>query len=95
MKRELVISSRPDALPTQPDLIRINAFHAHWLLTQNTENELHIIHRLYADPATLVPHWLTNKVSLQSAFKTLKAMREQLIKKQFRRSPLASIVGKC
>ena len=93
-KTELQIKSKPYAKAEVAGLVRIKDLTAYWRLEQQQSNLL-VSHQAYADPSGSIPHWLSNKVSLKSVYKTLQALREQLTNNQFSRANTSSIPGDC
>ncbi|MCC9661130.1 MULTISPECIES: START domain-containing protein [Pseudoalteromonas] len=93
-KTELKITSQPYVKPLVKGVVRIKELTAYWRLEQQ-QNNLLITHQAYADPSGAIPHWLSNKVSLKSVFKSLQALREQLKKNAFSRTNPPSVPGKC
>ncbi len=93
-KTELQIKSQPYAKAEVAGLVRIKDLTAYWRLEQQQSNLL-VSHQAYADPSGSIPHWLSNKVSLKSVYKTLQALREQLTNNQFSRANTRSIPGTC
>ena len=93
-KSELQIKSQPYAKAEVSGVVRIKDLTAYWRLEQQQSNLL-VSHQAYADPSGSIPHWLSNKVSLKSVYKTLQALREQLTNNQFSRANTSSIPGDC
>lgn len=93
-KSELQIKSQPYAKAEASGVVRIKDLTAYWRLEQQQSNLL-VSHQAYADPGGSIPHWLSNKVSLKSVYKTLQALREQLTNNQFSRANTSSIPGDC
>lgn len=93
-KTELQIKSQPYAKAEVSGVVRIKDLTAYWRLEQQQSNLL-VSHQAYADPGGSIPHWLSNKVSLKSVYKTLQALREQLTNNQFSRANTSSIPGDC
>ena len=91
---ELQIKSQPYAKAEASGVVRIKDLTAYWRLEQQQSNLL-VSHQAYADPSGSIPHWLSNKVSLKSVYKTLQALREQLTNNQFSRTNTSSIPGDC
>ncbi|WP_428775961.1 START domain-containing protein [Vibrio sp.] len=79
---ELIINDASDRYPPQPGFIRISRVKAIWLLEKLTNNTTHIEYSAFADPGGMLPNWLANKLSVDSAFETFAALRQQLPKYQ-------------
>ncbi|WP_161804334.1 START domain-containing protein [Pseudoalteromonas lipolytica] len=93
-KTELKIISQPYAKTEVSGVVRIKELRAYWRLEEQQSNLL-VSHQAYADPGGSIPHWLSNKVSLKSVYKTLQALTEQLTNNQFSRDNLISQLGSC
>ena len=93
-KTELKIISQPYAKAEVSGVVRIKELRAYWRLEEQQSNLL-VSHQAYADPGGSIPHWLSNKVSLKSVYKTLQALTEQLTNNQFSRDNLISQLGSC
>lgn len=95
---ELVITAYPDYKTELDSVIRIKDLQARWLLNeQNTEQgrSLTLTHDVYADPGGAIPHWISNKVGLKSALKTLLELRRQLNMKAYTPALQISQAGDC
>ncbi|MCH2086229.1 MAG: START domain-containing protein [Pseudoalteromonas sp.] len=93
-KTELKIISQPYAKAEVSGVVRIKELRTYWRLEEQQSNLL-VSHQAYADPGGSIPHWLSNKVSLKSVYKTLQALTEQLTNNQFSRDNLISQLGSC
>lgn len=93
-QKELLIRGQPDYIEPLDGFIRIEQLTASWLLT-TTNNGLAINHTVFADPGGSLPHWVSNKVGLKSALKTMQALREQLINKEYTKAEQVSVAGEC
>lgn len=94
LQTELIIQGRADYIPKLEGVIRIEQLRASWLLTQNNQG-LSIKHTIFADPGGALPHWISNKVGLKSALKTMQALREQLTNKGYTKAEQMSVAGEC
>ena len=73
-------------LPEQPKHLRVKYINATWYFTpilndsaaESGQTQIKIEHFLHADPAGVVPPWLSNKLMLDTPIKTLMKMRENL-----------------
>lgn len=69
-------------LPEQPKHLRVKYINATWyftpVLSEAGQAKIKIEHFLHADPAGVVPPWLSNKLMLDTPIKTLLNMRQQL-----------------
>lgn len=76
-------------LPEQPKHLRVKQINATWYFTpilndsaaESGQAQIKIEHFLHADPAGVVPPWLSNKLMLDTPIKTLMNMRQQLQQK--------------
>lgn len=85
-KTKLTVTAYPNFKAEVGSVVRIKDLKASWLLEEkHTEQltSLTLTHDLYVDPSGAIPHWISNKVGLKSALKTLLALREQLNNKDF------------
>ena len=76
---ELKISTYPNYFDEQPNMIRITEIEGRWLLSEKIVQglpQLTVVHEIYADPGGAIPHWISNKVGLKSAFSTLLALEK-------------------
>ncbi|OUS74153.1 hypothetical protein B5G52_02055 [Pseudoalteromonas sp. A601] len=95
---ELIIKAYPDYKAELDSVIRIKDLQARWLLNEeNTEQgrSLTLTHDVYADPGGAIPHWISNKVGLKSALKTLLELRRQLNMKAYTPALQISQAGDC
>ncbi|WP_107852998.1 START domain-containing protein [Oceanimonas marisflavi] len=83
----LTIEDASDAYPQQQGYIRIKAVKATWTLAKLTNGLTHIEYIAFADPGGNLPGWMTNQLSVTSAFNTFQGLREQLPKYQNRTHP--------
>lgn len=79
----LAIKAAPEsAMAEQNGYIRIRSVDATWVLQKLTNGTTLIEYKAFADPGGLLPNWLMNKLSKQSARATFHNLREQLPKYQ-------------
>ncbi|SEF47234.1 START domain-containing protein [Vibrio hangzhouensis] len=79
----LKIHDAPEpSLAKQNGYIRITSVEASWTLQKLTNGTTLIEYKAYADPGGLLPAWLINKLSTQSARATFNNLRNQLPKYQ-------------
>lgn len=74
-------------LAEQNGYIRIRSVDASWTLQKLTNGTTLIEYKAFADPGGLLPNWLINKLSKQSARSTFNNLREQLPKYQYYSHP--------
>ncbi|WP_165313314.1 START domain-containing protein [Vibrio ziniensis] len=75
---KLEIKDAADQYPEQTGYVRIKAVQADWTLEKLTNGLTHIDYTAYADPGGYLPDWLTNQLSVSSAFNTFEALKTQL-----------------
>ena len=95
---KLTILAVPDYQAKREGVIRITELKASWLFTENSEgavSRLTINHQVYADPGGTIPHWLSNKVALSSAMRTMQRLKTRLINKEYKQRDPVSQVGEC
>ncbi len=66
----------------QSGYIRIHSVDASWTLHKLTNGTTLIEYKAFADPGGMLPNWLVNKLSKESARATFSKLREQLPKYQ-------------
>ncbi|HHX8642314.1 TPA: START domain-containing protein [Vibrio diabolicus] len=77
------IKSAPDSyLAEQKGYVRIRSVDATWELQKLTNGTTLIDYKAFADPGGLLPIWLINKLSKQSARATFSNLRKELPKYQ-------------
>ncbi|WP_082665519.1 START domain-containing protein [Pseudoalteromonas sp. H105] len=94
----LTISAYPGFKNEVDSVVRIKDLKATWLLEENNtpgKVSLTLTHTVYADPGGAIPHWLSNKVGLQSTLKTLQALRRELAQERYRAAPTVIKEGHC
>jgi len=62
----------------QNDMIKIELIKAHWLIQPSTNGNIHLTYSVIADPKGVIPFWLMKRVSLNSLWKTMNNISEQL-----------------
>ncbi|MDP5291325.1 START domain-containing protein [Oceanimonas sp. CHS3-5] len=80
----LTIEDAFHAYPRQPGYIRIRDVKVTWTLAKLTNGLTHIEYVAFADPGGNLPGWLTNQLSVTSAFNTFQGLRAQLPEYQTR-----------
>lgn len=70
------------AFKEQNGYLRIHSVDATWTLHKLTNGNTLIEYKAFADPGGLLPNWLVNKLSKESARATFSKLREQLPKYQ-------------
>ena len=77
---ELIISARsdPDALPEDPDYVRIKKYWQKWTIMPAGAGKVHLILEGFVDPAGDVPAWLANLAITNSPLNMLRKIRETL-----------------
>ncbi|ELA9458527.1 MULTISPECIES: START domain-containing protein [Vibrio] len=73
------IKSAPDSyLAEQNGYVRIRSVDATWELQKLTNNTTLVEYKAFADPGGLLPNWLINKLSKESAWATFGNLRKEL-----------------
>ncbi|MFH4593404.1 START domain-containing protein [Vibrio alginolyticus] len=73
------IKSAPDSyLAEQNDYVRIRSVDATWELQKLTNDTTLVEYKAFADPGGLLPNWLINKLSKESAWATFSNLRKEL-----------------
>jgi hypothetical protein len=76
----MVISavSAPDAVPPDPDMIRIIDYWQKWTITPTGSGLVHLTVEGFADPAGDIPAWLANMAITDTPLNMLRGIREKL-----------------
>ncbi|MDW1627867.1 START domain-containing protein [Vibrio sp. Y176] len=73
------IKSAPDSyLAEQNGYVRIRSVDATWELQKLTNDTTLVEYKAFADPGGLLPNWLLNKLSKESAWATFSNLRKEL-----------------
>ncbi|ELN6884671.1 START domain-containing protein [Vibrio alginolyticus] len=73
------IKSAPDSyLAEQNGYVRIRSVDATWELQKLTNDTTLVEYKAFADPGGLLPNWLINKLSKESAWATFSNLRKEL-----------------
>ncbi|ELA7387324.1 START domain-containing protein [Vibrio alginolyticus] len=73
------IKSAPDSyLAEQNGYVRIRSVDATWELQKLTNDTTLVEYKAFADPGGLLPNWLINKLSKESAWTTFSNLRKEL-----------------
>ncbi|HHF3253567.1 TPA: START domain-containing protein [Vibrio alginolyticus] len=73
------IKSAPDSyLAEQNGYVRIRSVDATWELQKLTNDTTLVEYKVFADPGGLLPNWLINKLSKESAWATFSNLRKEL-----------------
>jgi len=80
----LEISDRHQDLPEQKGHVRMFDVHTRWSLESLEDGITKIDYTAYANPSGNLPHWLANRATLQTTFRTLLALREELSSGRYR-----------
>ena len=73
------IKSAPDSyLAEQNGYVRIRSVDATWELQKLTNDTTLVEYKAFADPEGLLPNWLINKLSKESAWATFSNLRKEL-----------------
>lgn len=71
--------------------ILIDVISAHWLITPFSENKLSVNYQFIVDARGNIPHWLVNKMALNSTWKTLENLRQQIPHSKWQKRTLPHI----
>jgi hypothetical protein len=70
--------SDPDAMPADSDYVRIEEYWQRWTIEPVAPGKVHLTLEGYADPAGVIPAWLSNMAITNSPMNMLKKIRETL-----------------
>jgi hypothetical protein len=72
--------SAPDAVPRDPDQVRIMDYWQKWTIKAAGNGLVHLTVEGFADPAGEIPAWLANMAITDSPYKMLRGIRERFQK---------------
>jgi hypothetical protein len=77
------ITSTPltGVIPECPDKIRIRDYHQIWTIRTLGKEHAHVELEGYVDPAGSIPDWITNMLIVDSPYKVISGIKQQLEKK--------------
>jgi hypothetical protein len=78
--REIKAVSAPDAVPPDPEMIRIVDYWQKWTIAPTGNGLVHLTVEGFADPAGDIPAWLANMAITDTPFNMLQGIREKLQK---------------
>jgi len=75
-----IISSRsdPDAVPEDPEFVRIRKYWQKWTIMPTGAGKVHVILEGFVDPAGDIPAWLANLAITNAPLNMLRKIRETL-----------------
>lgn len=77
------IQTLPDYLPEKEGVVRIKESSGYYLFTPLSNGKVQVTHSAHADPAGNIPTWLSNSVMVDTPFKTLTNLKEQVKKEKY------------
>ena len=75
---EIEVKNVNDETYFQNDMIKIEVLKAHWLISPSNDGNINVTYTVIADPKGIIPHWIVKRISLNSLWKTMNNMYEQL-----------------
>jgi hypothetical protein len=75
---EIEVENVNDETYFQNDMIKIEVLKAHWLIEPADNGNINVTYTVIADPKGIIPHWIVKRISLNSLWKTMNNMYEQL-----------------
>jgi len=75
---EIVVTNNESEKYLVPSKIKIDVLAARWLVTPHVDDTITIEYRFIADPQGSLPLWLVKRLQLNSIYKTMNTLREQL-----------------
>jgi hypothetical protein len=88
----LNISDRHDAIPELEGYIRIIDVRSRWLLAVQPGGSVNVDYQAHANTSGLLPKWIANRTSLQTAFKTFQALPQQLAEPRYQEKVVGGIM---
>ena len=83
--------NKPDWLPRNKDMVRVEQSYSQWLITPMANGRLHVEYELQVDPGGCLPSWLVNMFATTGPYYTFQKLREQVKKPEYKNSDLACI----
>jgi len=77
-ERVILSWSDPEALPEDPEFIRIEKYWQKWTITSSVAGKVHLTLEGYADPAGDIPAWIVNLAITNTPLNMLRKIRETL-----------------
>ena len=87
----LEISDNHTALPEQEGFVRIVDVDTRWMLEKKPDGTTVIDYRAHANIAGSLPRWIANRLSLQAAFETFQALRQEIVRDRYQQQPVEGI----
>ncbi|MEP6746555.1 MAG: START domain-containing protein [Bacteroidota bacterium] len=87
----VVGNNKPDYLPANTNIIRIQHSYSKWLITPLPNGQVKIEYILEVDPGGTVPAWLINMFATKGPFETFKKLREEVKKPAYQHASFAFI----
>ena len=80
-ERKITAVSLNEVIPEHNDMVRIKDYRQTWTIIPAGKEMTHVILEGFVDPAGSIPDWISNMLIIDSPFKTISGVREQMEKK--------------
>jgi hypothetical protein len=89
---EIKVQDVNDKAYLQKGMIKIEVIKAHWHIAPSVNGNISVTYTVIADPKGIIPHWIVKRVSLNSLWKTMNNISEQLPSSNWQTHTLPYIV---
>jgi len=79
-EHQIIATPLPGAVPEHDDMIRIREYRQTWTIRPAGPSMAHVVLEGYVDPAGSIPDWLLNMLIVDSPFKVISGLKQQLEK---------------
>lgn len=79
--RKIYAVSVPGVIPERNDMIRIKDYRQTWTIIPVSKEMTHVELEGFIDPAGSIPDWISNMLIIDSPFKSIMGVKEQMEKK--------------
>jgi hypothetical protein len=77
-ERNITAISLNGVIPERNDMVRIKDYRQTWTIIPAGEEMTHVVLEGFVDPAGSVPDWISNMLIIESPFKAISGVREQM-----------------
>lgn len=89
---DIKVQDVSDKTYLQENMIKIEIINAHWLISPSDNGNINVTYTVIADPKGRIPHWIVKRISLNSLWKTMNNISEQLPLSNWQKHTLPYIV---
>jgi hypothetical protein len=77
-ERKITAVSLNEVIPERNDMVRIKDYRQTWTIIPADNEMTHVVLEGYVNPAGSIPDWISNMLIIDSPFKTISGVREQM-----------------